>query len=163
MSRTLASTSLRYQEVSAERPQPVAPEKSTYKAILASLTDSLQQKRGPRSSGSSYNEAEDNEAQWETRPVFGEASWPATPYSGRSILVGSDNDVNRAYSSLSSLMARNQVRRELKLTERFEKPNRERNRKKSERHRRRFADMVRKKVQLVSFGPLLTSGRGLSY
>ena len=46
-------------------------------------------------------------------------------------------------------LRRNNVRRELKLTERYEKPNQMRRRKRSERHRRRFADMIRKKVQLV--------------
>ena len=51
---------------------------------------------------------------------------------------------------------RNNVRRELKLNERYEKPNQMRRRKRSERHRRRFADMVRKKVQLVRITSHLT-------
>ena len=53
------------------------------------------------------------------------------------------------YRSLMATLRRNNVRRELKLTERYEKPNQMRRRKRSERHRRRFADMIRKKVQLV--------------
>lgn len=49
-------------------------------------------------------------------------------------------------------MSRNKVVQELKMGERYEKPNQERRRKMSERHRRRFADMIRQKVRLVSAG-----------
>lgn len=92
---------------------------------------------------------EDLESDWSQRAVYGEPSWPATPFSGRSIRVTPQADPARAYGQLSVLLRRNNVRQELRLQQRYEKPNEERRRKKSERHRRRFADMVRRKVQLV--------------
>lgn len=127
---------------------------STYSAILASLTDSLE-KNAPNARSTRRTEVgrdglEDLEAAWANRPIYGDPSWPAKPYSGRSVAV-IGGDVNRAFMQLNQVLSRNNVRRELKLGDRYEKPNRERNRKKSERHRRRFADMVRRKVQLVSF------------
>jgi len=60
------------------------------------------------------------------------------------------NDVEKAYRQMSNILKRNNMRYELKLGERYEKPNQMRRRKRSERHRRRFRDMVRSKVQLVS-------------
>lgn len=147
--RSIASTSLR-----GNGPELNKQATSTYSAILASLSDSLDStepsQRPPRSAAPRRNTREDLEAAWATRPVYGDPNWPATPYTGRSVALTPANDVNRAFQQLSSLLARNSVRRELKLGDRYEKPNRERNRKKSERHRRRFADMVRRKVQLVS-------------
>ncbi|KAF8323187.1 hypothetical protein DL93DRAFT_2070738 [Clavulina sp. PMI_390] len=43
----------------------------------------------------------------------------------------------------------NNVRGELRLVERYEKPTDKRRRLKSERHRRRFADMIGQKVRIV--------------
>lgn len=144
--RSFASTSLHRSEAKSD-----SKGESTYSAILASLTDSLDKSgRSGRLADGSYNTPEDLEAEWATRPIYGDPNWPATPYSGRSVNVNASGDVNRAFIQLTNILGRNSVRRELKLGERFEKPNRERNRKKSERHRRRFADMVRRKVQLVS-------------
>ena len=89
------------------------------------------------------------------RPTYGLAT-PGTPTTGRSVSVANSYNGTSAtlYRQLSQLLARNHVRRELKLVERYEKPNQMRRRKRSERHRRRFADMIRKKVQLVRRGPL---------
>jgi small subunit ribosomal protein MRP21 len=75
----------------------------------------------------------------------------AKPSDGRVFSVKAHVDVNRAYGSLMSIIARNGVRKELRFQERYEKPNQKRRRLKSERHRRRFAAAVREKVQLVSF------------
>lgn len=147
--RTLASTSLR----SADKPS-TSSAASTYTAILDSLTDSYEKTtRGAgrhfRPSDGRRDYVEDLEADWSNRAVYGEPSWPATPFSGRSIRVTPSADASRAYAQLAVLLRRNNVRQELRLQQRYEKPNEERRRKKSERHRRRFADMVRKKVQLV--------------
>ncbi|SJX64545.1 related to MRP21-mitochondrial ribosomal protein of the small subunit [Sporisorium reilianum f. sp. reilianum] len=129
---------------------------STYTAIIDSLQDTMD--KSPRAvSGSRLSRpadgrrgyVEDLEADWAARAVYGEPSWPATPFSGRSIRVTPQADPARAYAQLSTLLRRNNLRQELRLQERYEKPNEERRRKKSERHRRRFADMVRRKVQLV--------------
>lgn len=100
------------------------------------------------------------EQKWQNRVVFGANLPGGTPSAGRTVEVSSDHgrhgsategeDVARAYAMMMGTLRRNNIRRELNLTQRYEKPNQERRRKRSERHRRRFADLVRKKVQLVS-------------
>lgn len=127
---------------------------STYTAILDSLQDSYEKStrgtgRFSRPSDGRRGYVEDLEADWASRAVYGEQSWPASPFSGRSIRVTPQADPARAYAQLAVLLRRNNIRQELRLQDRYEKPNEERRRKKSERHRRRFADMVRRKVQLV--------------
>ncbi|WFD44213.1 hypothetical protein MPSI1_002879 [Malassezia psittaci] len=77
---------------------------------------------------------------------------PATPTSGRTVSATNsygNASVAMLYRNLMSTLRRNNVRRELRLGERYEKPNQKRRRLRSERHRRRFADMIRKKVQLI--------------
>lgn len=153
--RSFASTSLR----GAEKPSSASSKASTsatstYTAILDSLADSYEKttrgsSRHSRPSDGRRGYVEDLEAEWSNRAVYGEPSWPATPFSGRSIRVTPQADPQRAYAQMSVLLRRNNVRQELRLQQRYEKPNEERRRKKSERHRRRFADMVRRKVQLV--------------
>ncbi|CDR98828.1 related to MRP21-mitochondrial ribosomal protein of the small subunit [Sporisorium scitamineum] len=155
--RTFASTSLRTADnKSSSSKSSSASAASTYTAILDSLQDSLDKStragtgsRLSRPSDGRRGYVEDLEADWAARAVYGEPSWPATPFSGRSIRVTPQADPARAYAQLSVLLRRNNVRQELRLQQRYEKPNQERRRKKSERHRRRFADMVRGKVQLV--------------
>lgn len=66
---------------------------------------------------------------------------PPGTYSGRSVPVFR-NDVGGAYNKLQGLLARNQVRKELRLTERHEKRSDMKRRLKSERHRKRFAEFV---------------------
>lgn len=90
------------------------------------------------------------DVEFRDRPTYGLPA-PCTPTTGRSVSVNNTYNGTTAtlYRQLSQLLARNHVRRELKLVERYEKPNQMRRRKRSERHRRRFADMIRKKVQLV--------------
>ncbi|WFD16185.1 hypothetical protein MARU1_002221 [Malassezia arunalokei] len=91
------------------------------------------------------------DAEFRDRPTFGLPA-PSTPTTGRSVAMSTSLNHTSAvlYRQLSRILSRNNVRRELKLNERYEKPNQMRRRKRSERHRRRFADMVRKKVQLPS-------------
>jgi len=97
------------------------------------------------------------DAEFRDRPTFGLPA-PSTPTTGRSVAMSTSLNHTSAvlYRQLSRILSRNNVRRELKLNERYEKPNQMRRRKRSERHRRRFADMVRKKVQLVRIMPHLT-------
>ncbi len=64
-------------------------------------------------------------------------------YWGRSFPVINGNFIS-AYARVMTTLRENRVRKELRLTERFEKPTDKRRRLKSERHRRRFADMVSK-------------------
>ena len=154
--RTFASTSLasadsKTSKLSSSSSKPLSAA-STYQAIFESLESFPRGASGSRLSRPSDGRrdyVEDLEADWAQRAVYGEPSWPATPFSGRSIRVTPQADPARAYGQLSVLLRRNNLRQELRLQERYEKPNQERRRKKSERHRRRFADMVRRKVQLV--------------
>lgn len=93
---------------------------------------------------------EEFEAVWTRRALLG-ADKPAKPMAGRSCDVdGVQIDAARGYGILNSILGRNNVRYELRLKERYEKPNQEKRRLRSQRHRRRFADAVRQKVQLVS-------------
>ncbi|SNX86205.1 related to MRP21 - mitochondrial ribosomal protein of the small subunit [Melanopsichium pennsylvanicum] len=154
--RSFASTSIAVADKPSSSSKSAASSAaSTYTAILDSLTDSYEKTRSSstsrlsRPSDGRRGYVEDLEAEWASRAVYGESSWPATPFSGRSIRVTPQADPQRAYGQLSVLLRRNNVRQELRLQQRYEKPNEERRRKKSERHRRRFADMVRRKVQLV--------------
>lgn len=76
---------------------------------------------------------------------------PAKPSEGRTIAFDRNAiDLSSAYNLLQSVLRRNNVRSELALGDRYEKPNQRRRRLASLRHRRRFADLVRQKVQLVS-------------
>ncbi|WFD20968.1 hypothetical protein MCAP1_003223 [Malassezia caprae] len=106
--------------------------------------------RKPDGTVDMHSMIEQLDREFRERPTYGLAT-PGTPTTGRSVSVSNTYNGTSAtlYRQLSQLLARNHVRRELKLVERYEKPNQMRRRKRSERHRRRFADMIRKKVQLI--------------
>jgi len=72
---------------------------------------------------------------------------PRTPHSGRSVPVTVDLTV--AWNKLHRILRANNVKKELAERQRYEKPGDKRRRLKSERWRRRFAQEVRRKVQLV--------------
>lgn len=106
---------------------------------------------GPSSNAQATSVMDQLEDEFRSRPTIGPAA-PATPTTGRSVSASNsfgNNSVSMLYRNLMGTLRRNNVRRELKLQERYEKPNQKRRRIRSERHRRRFADMVRRKVQLV--------------
>ncbi|WFC95810.1 hypothetical protein MBRA1_002464 [Malassezia brasiliensis] len=91
------------------------------------------------------------ESEFRARQTIGPAT-PATPTTGRTVSAANsfgNSSAAMLYRNLMGTLRRNNVRRELRLEERYEKPNQKRRRLRSERHRRRFADMIRKKVQLV--------------
>ncbi|XP_006458148.1 hypothetical protein AGABI2DRAFT_64440 [Agaricus bisporus var. bisporus H97] len=69
------------------------------------------------------------------------------PYSGRSITVR--GDLGESLRQLDSVLSRNKVKLQLRMTERHEKKGYKRRRLESERWRKQFANEVRKKVQLV--------------
>ncbi|KAJ3786624.1 hypothetical protein GGU10DRAFT_310658 [Lentinula aff. detonsa] len=71
------------------------------------------------------------------------------PYIGRSARVV-DGDLADAFKRVDMILARNKVRKQLKLAERHEKKGPKRRRLESERWRRLFAHEVRKNVQLVT-------------
>ncbi|KIM65233.1 hypothetical protein SCLCIDRAFT_113130 [Scleroderma citrinum Foug A] len=73
---------------------------------------------------------------------------PADRYAGERIPVTSD--LRSTFLKLSRRLHKNSVYREWKLSNRHEKRGIKRSRLRSERWRKRFADEVRRKVQLVS-------------
>ncbi|TFK29917.1 hypothetical protein FA15DRAFT_187667 [Coprinopsis marcescibilis] len=73
---------------------------------------------------------------------------PHGPYKGRSVRVQA-GAVGDAIQRLDQILARNQVRKRLRLAERHEKRGNKLRRLASERWRKRFAFAVREKVQLV--------------
>ncbi|KAJ3867210.1 hypothetical protein EV359DRAFT_78776 [Lentinula novae-zelandiae] len=77
-----------------------------------------------------------------TRMSIAEAGLVNDPYS--------DGDLADAFRRLDMILARNKVRKQLKLAERHEKKGPKRRRLESERWRRLFAHEVRKNVQLVT-------------
>lgn len=66
----------------------------------------------------------------------------AGKYAGRSEVVNAFGGLQSAIGKLGRTLAQNKVRQEVRLVERYEKPTDKRRRLKSERHRRRFAEMV---------------------
>ncbi|KAJ3779340.1 hypothetical protein FB446DRAFT_710534 [Lentinula raphanica] len=77
------------------------------------------------------------------------ASINNNPYAGRSVKIV-DGDLADGFRRLDTILARNKVRKQLKLAERHEKKGPKRRRLESERWRRLFAQEVRKNVQLVT-------------
>ncbi|KAJ1898044.1 hypothetical protein LPJ66_002997 [Kickxella alabastrina] len=67
---------------------------------------------------------------------------------GRSVPVAAGSAV-KAYGRLNRILSENNVRRELSLRKRYEKPKYKRQRLKREGHARRFKEEVRKKVHLI--------------
>ncbi|KAJ2718922.1 hypothetical protein GGI07_005517 [Coemansia sp. Benny D115] len=76
------------------------------------------------------------------------ASSVMTQEVGRSVPVTSGN-VSKAYARLNRILAENNVRQELNLRKRYEKPKYKRQRLRREAHARRFKEEVRKKVHLI--------------
>lgn len=74
---------------------------------------------------------------------------PAGPYSGRSVPVRKGN-VAFSMRVLDTILQKNKVRQMLRQQQRHEKRGEKLRRLRSQRWRKRFADEVRQKVQLVT-------------
>ncbi|KDR81587.1 hypothetical protein GALMADRAFT_221455 [Galerina marginata CBS 339.88] len=74
---------------------------------------------------------------------------PANAYTGRCVVNASEKHLAASFRKLEAILSRNKVRQHLRLSERHEKKGVKRRRLSSERWRKRFANEVRKKVQLV--------------
>ncbi|AFR96666.1 ribosomal protein S21 [Cryptococcus neoformans C23] len=72
---------------------------------------------------------------------------PTKYFSGRSIELNRGTDFLVAYKRMQGVMRMGNMKKEAKLNEFHEKPSVRRRRLRSERHRRRFKEMVRSKVQ----------------
>ena len=89
------------------------------------------------------------EQRWSQLHTEDGALQPATPTSARSLPVRME-EFQRQYKRLmSGVIAMNNVRQELRLEERYEKPKYKRQRLASARHRRRFAREVGLKVAAI--------------
>ncbi|WWC90427.1 ribosomal protein S21 [Kwoniella dendrophila CBS 6074] len=75
--------------------------------------------------------------------------YPTNQSTGRSILVTKNGEFLTAYKRLQGLLRQSNLKKELRLQEFHEKPSVKKRRLLSERHRRRFKEMVRAKVQQV--------------
>ncbi|KAG8719478.1 hypothetical protein FRC08_002725 [Ceratobasidium sp. 394] len=126
-----------------ESKQTPVPKTETPRSIYSDLADytSLTAELTPEERWASAHEL-----------VSRELRDPGNVYTGRSVMVSDRTgfDLAAAYRRLHVILSRNRVRSELFLQRRYEKPSDRERRLKSERHRRRFAAWIRKKVQLVS-------------
>jgi len=73
---------------------------------------------------------------------------PGTAYTSRSVRVDR-GEVGSAFRRLNAILRRNDVKKELS-NERYEPPSAKRRRLMSTRHRRRFAEMMKQKVELAA-------------
>ncbi|WVR09386.1 ribosomal protein S21 [Kwoniella sp. DSM 27419] len=75
--------------------------------------------------------------------------YPTSTSTGRSVFLPRGGDLSTALRRLNGLLRNSNMKKELRLGEFHEKPSVRRRRLISERHRRRFREMVRTKVQQV--------------
>jgi ribosomal protein S21 len=96
---------------------------------------------------SKFQPTQDPDNWWTARPIGSLSSTlnklPGNQFTGRSIPVKGGRGFTQAYRQLMGVLSRTGVRNDVRNSEYFEKPHVMRNRKKSERHRRRFQEMVR--------------------
>ncbi|GHJ89734.1 hypothetical protein NliqN6_6136 [Naganishia liquefaciens] len=135
-----------------------APRLSTAQSSIATsfLRNALPSANASASSSSSTEDDPSTSATAESwwRSTYAHRSWPkpGNQYTGRSVPVSprsGDQGVSVAVRRLSGILTRNRVKRELKLGEYYEKPSERKKRLAVERHRRRFQDLVRHKIELV--------------
>ena len=98
-------------------------------------------------SGSELLPRSNQNGRWEkhhedARRRMADTKLEAGKYAGRSVNVTDFVPLRIALGRLGRILSQNNVRKELRLVERYEKPTDKRRRLKSERHRRRFAEMV---------------------
>ncbi|CEH18820.1 Ribosomal protein S21 [Ceraceosorus bombacis] len=93
------------------------------------------------------DEREAQEDAWMTQRVYGNTRLVSPTTVGRTV-VGQE-DVSVALNMLKGILNRNYIRQQVFAGLRYEKPSKKRRRMRSVRHRRRFQDLVRKKVQLA--------------
>ncbi|PWN44979.1 hypothetical protein IE81DRAFT_345048 [Ceraceosorus guamensis] len=93
------------------------------------------------------DEREAQEDAWMTQRVYGNTRLASPTTIGRT--VTGQEDISVAMNMLKGILNRNSVRQQVFAGMRYEKPSKKRRRLRSLRHRRRFKDLVRKKVQLA--------------
>jgi ribosomal protein S21 len=89
--------------------------------------------------------ATDPDSWWSARAIGSSPNsnrLPGNQYTGRSIQIKGGRGFQQAYRQLMGVLSRTGVRNDVRNSEYYEKPHVMRNRQKSERHRRRFQEMV---------------------
>ena len=84
----------------------------------------------------------DPDGWWKRSVTSGSRGEPGDQYSGRSIAVQGRRDLTTCIRMVNSLLQRTGVKRDVRQGEFYERPGLTRQRKSSERHRRRFQEMV---------------------
>ncbi|KAJ9099947.1 hypothetical protein QFC21_003955 [Naganishia friedmannii] len=128
---------------------PVTPETTTPSAAAAADADapdiiaqSFLLNHLPTSHPGQSSEPVTSESWW--RDTYGHRAWPkpGNQFTGRAVTVARNSgDVATAMRRLGGILARNRIKRELKLGEYYEKPSERKKRLAVERHRRRFQDL----------------------
>lgn len=86
----------------------------------------------------------------DTIPITHSIKRPIKPSESRTLEVGAGDEFARQYRRLmNGVIGANNIRQELRLQERYEKPKYKRQRLRSARHRRRFANEVGLRVAAV--------------
>ncbi|KAL1916885.1 mitochondrial 37S ribosomal protein bS21m [Calcarisporiella thermophila] len=142
----LTPTLSRFYSISS-KPSPSTPaEKHTRKPIdtfgdiLANVADSARRPAAPKRI--------DEHQWWEAAAQDSASTRKKGPYQGRSVEVYHEN-VLGSYGYLNAVLNRNNIRREVRANLYYEKPAQARRRLRQERNRKRFQDLVRKKVALI--------------
>jgi ribosomal protein S21 len=92
--------------------------------------------------------ADTPEERWKTQRFMNYGPPPTSTTSNRTVTV-SPGAVERAWGLLNSRMRNDHIRDEFMRRQRYEDPKVKRRRIRSERHRRKFAHFVGKKVKMV--------------
>ena len=155
--RVLTSLPIRYSSTSAPAPAPAPAPSTTQRDLLnpPSSTSSGSASRytqpqplgqgtfSPELTGAlSPPNSRSPDAWWSTNTSSSLARLPGDQYTGRSIRLKGGKGFQQAYRQLMGVLSRTGVRKDVRDGEFFEKPHVRRNREKSERHRRRFQEMV---------------------
>ncbi|KAL1407747.1 hypothetical protein Q8F55_007181 [Vanrija albida] len=89
------------------------------------------------------------DAWWRASTLTAGRAFPGTRFSGRSLPVRSGNMYSQTYQNLAMRLSVGNVRKDFKRFEYHETAAKRRVRLRSERHRRRFKEEVRQRVQQV--------------
>lgn len=152
--RTITTASVRYSSTSVIRQQhPSAPASSLARDVIQpDANDSINRSTRPTPIPEALVEASEL-SKLAPKPAHPDDWWnasfrsqlgmyPGNQYTGRSVKVLGTRSFQQAYRQVMGVLSRTGTRKDVRDSEYFEKPHVMRNRKKSERHRRRFQEMV---------------------
>lgn len=135
------STSIRRSQRTDWSANPAASAFVVPETGITELFQNLELPPAPSTASSTASSASD---QWWRQRSDNAKIDPGNQYSGRSLIVTAKGNRGfaRQYRQLGGVLARSNIRKELKIAEFYEKPSNRRRRVESERHRRRFQELV---------------------